>query len=458
MLSSNLDSVVVDQTIFAHPSVKANIKNPKSFGNSILRKTSGGISSKNARCLQCLCITVFYERVAVAFVEHYVALRMASTSLCSQYLHDHNNVESKFRTVLKFYRHRVFHVFFKTKQREPLSHHSQRVAFQEKFGYFLFAMYLIPRKELKKNAGMSSAVAGKPISKPALKTTPVSDSKKSNGIGKLQESARASIVAAEETENLAQHSSPLDFTSPEPKRQKLLPDGTAPQSVDAVDPGMVSAVHRSIACLVKDVTDDLRKAYKDLQLKYDALRLKLDDSQLKQKETDHSMGELRLQVSCHAEQIERNAQLGIENSNKTVRMLQDEFRPGSVGTLEWIQTHPTNNTNVAFDSVEVVPTGDERRKERKTSAKKSAVLNAGTRTAVATSRAPAASSKRKSSSPKQDVRNVTNEQNAVSTITNSDQELAIEESAEDPPKLPVTCFDSDIDDSFMNIQSDESGS
>ena len=298
----------------------------------------------------------------------------------------------------------MFKEYFKTEDRDSLCHHSQRIAFQEKFGYFLFAVYLLPRMGFKKDVGRV-----KPKSKPMgniSKSVSVSNKSPNAGTAKSQASDRASIVAAEEMENLAKHSPPLDVTS-------------------------------SIVCLVKDLTDDLWNGYKDLQLKYDDLRLEFEDYQSKQIETDHSVGELRSQISYNAEQIERNAQLVADRFSDLTQWLQAKL-------------HPTNNTNSAIHAVEEAGERVAERPKKKLMkvARKSVLGYAAARTTIATSIATATSKKRKNHTPGKHV--------TFSSATNN-QEFALEEISKDPPQSPVLRSDSDASgDSFMDEKSDES--
>ena len=448
----------------------------KSDMTNLLRNISLGISSNSARCLQYLCITVFYERVALSFVEHYNALNNASTSLCTEYSKNNKGKESKFSTALQHYQDKVFGAFYETEDRgSTLIRDDQRTAFQVQLGYSIYTKFLLPRMEIKESAGMSKATIAKPKSIPAGKRKSVSASKKSKTKGKSKSPARVSNVATKETETHVEHSSssPVLTSLPVSKRQKLSTDATGPNLVNEMFSGVAVALQSTIVRLVKDLTEDIRNANMDLQLKYDDLRLKFDDS----------VGELRSQIRSNAEQNERNAQQSADNFTEMSRMLMVEFSqpktPESVATLKSIQTQLRNNTNSAFDAVEEtdrvavaasacveeVQIVLNRPKKVGKVARKTVLGNAVARTAVnAIANGAATSKKRKDSNPREHVSSPSvralssgNTMSSAirSTVDSEPQEVAIERTSNVDRPLPP--FHSNSDEDSLDYKLDTDG-
>ena len=470
----NLDSVVFDQIISKDNYVAACIRNPKSFGNTVLRRSSKGISFKAARCLQCLCTTVFYETVALSFVKHYTALKEASNSLCSDYFVKNKRECKDFAKVLKYYRHVVFVNDFKKKnERDSLTHHTQRIAFQEKFGYFLFAMYLLPRKAV---SFVDTAANRK--SNSVGKAQPASALKKSYSPANSKVSAPAASAAGKATRNLVDPSNPGGKAKPAkapinsngPANSKFSstsasfavptppPLVLAPNVADEIDPGVFAAFQRSFVCLVKDLTDDLRNEFKDLQRKYDDLRLQLDDYQLKQREADLSVGKLRSQVSLHQVKIEQVEEMATARFSDLSQQLEEKL------ALHKMTPTATNNTN-AFASVEdagndaikvaaraqTITKGQDKYSRRKVAAKTVNLASAASNAAA--SNAAAISNKRPTIS--------TNSPGAASKKRKNPpphKDLAIEETELESSLPAHVDSTSDGDETYSESETDESDS
>ena len=220
---------VVDQVIYENENVKCCIRNPKSFENMILGKKKG-ISGTKARCLQYLCITVFYEIVALSFVRHYSALLEKSDSMAKSYLSE-TAKKLPFRNAVPYMRKIVFLDYFSRKRsRDLLSSPESRELFQEKFGYPIYVKYIVPIVVSKKADGKSSATA-----------------KQTNQAKGKKKSATSPKAAALGTQDLIGQSSTLPGNAPVSRKRKTSAEETVGR--------MQVSFQESIFSLINDLTE-----------------------------------------------------------------------------------------------------------------------------------------------------------------------------------------------------------